>query len=105
MLTFGEIFGRLFDVGLDLLASTLDPSTGTITAQLGDVTKDRADSDSAELWFGAPGLVARPALPTQGQASCQCIALKRSDHDLAFAYRDLRASSIHGNLASGEFCL
>lgn len=105
MLTFGEIFGRMFDVGLDILASTLDLKTGTLTAQLGDVTKDRADSDSAEMWFGAPGLAARPALPDQGKASCQAIVLKRSDHDLAIAYRDLRANDIYANLAPGEGCI
>ena len=105
MLSHGEIFSRLFDIGLDILASTLDLKTGTLTAQFGDVTKGTADSDSAEMWFGAPGLAARPALPTQGAASCQVLCLKRSDHDIGFAYRDLRASSIYGNLAPGEGCL
>jgi len=104
MITIGEVFSRLFDVGLDVLATTLDIKTGTLTAQLGDVTKDRADSDLAECWFGAPGLAARAALPTQGQASCQTIVLKRGDHDIAFAYRDLRANDIYANLAPGEGC-
>lgn len=102
MLTIGEIFSRLFDVGLDILASTIDQATGTLTAQFGDVTKDQADSDSAELWFGSPGIAGRPALPTQGKASCQVICLKRSDHDIGFAYRDLRGTKIYGNLAPGE---
>lgn len=103
--SLGEIFGFLFDIGVDILATTLDAVTGTITAQIGDVTKDRADSDAAELWYGAPGLVTRPAPPTQGKASCQGVFLKRGDHDIGIAYRDLRANEEFGNLAPGEGAL
>jgi hypothetical protein len=91
----------LFDVS-DVLSSTLDPSTGTLTIQLGDVTKDRADTSKAEVWQGASGICSRPALPTQGKASCQAFHLKRSDHDVAFAYRDLRATAIYKNLSPGD---
>jgi hypothetical protein len=99
--TLHEVFSYLLGIG-DLLASTLDSATGTILGQLGDVTKDKADSDAAELWFGAPGLVCRPALPTQGAASCQALHVKRSDHDICVAYRDLRANEVYANLAAGE---
>jgi hypothetical protein len=99
-----EMWGQFFDVS-DVLSSTLDPATGTLTIQLGDVTKGRADSNKAEVWQGASGVCSRPALPTQGKASCQCLHLKRSDHDMGFAYRDLRATSIYGNLSPGDTCL
>lgn len=104
-LTLGEIFAHLFSIGVDVIATTYDAATKTITAQLGDVVKGRADSDGAELWFGAPGLWSRPANPTQGSAACQTLAIRRGDHDRVFAYRDLRCSSIYGALDAGETCV
>jgi len=98
-----EVFAWLFDVGVDILSSTLDQTTGTLLVQLGDVTKDRVDSDSAE-WWQQPGFASRPALPQQGKASCQALILKSGDQDIAFAARDLRANSIYGNLAPSEAC-
>jgi hypothetical protein len=100
-----DVVGYLFEFGVDVLASTLDPTTGTITLQLGDVAQGRADSNNAEMWQGASGICSRPALPTQGKASCQVCVIKKSDRDMPFAYRDLRATAIYANLEPGATCL
>jgi hypothetical protein len=104
MSSLAETFGYLFDIGVDVLSTTLDQATGTILAQLGDVTKGRVDSNTAELWQ-APGLASRPALPDAGKASCQALVLKRSSHDIIFAMRDLRSTAIYANLEPGATCL
>jgi hypothetical protein len=100
-----DVVAYLFQFGVDILSTTLDPKTGTITAQLGDVTKGRADSTNTELWQGAAGICSRPALPTQGKASCQGIIVKKSDRDIIIATRDLRATAIYANLEPGATCL
>lgn len=99
-----DVFAYLFDVGQDVLFAGLDKVQNTILCQLGDAIGQTADSDAAELWQ-QPGLWSLPAAPTQGKASCQAIRLKRGDRDIIFATRDLRSSSIYGNLKPGETCV
>lgn len=100
----GRAFSYLFDVGKDILFSELDKATQTILCQTGDATNQVTDADVAELWQ-QPGFWSLPAPPTQGKPSCQAIVLKRSDHDIIIATRDLRSSSIYGNLQPGETCV
>lgn len=95
-----EYFARFFSIGLDILSTTVDPTTGVITVQLGDSTKAVPDTDKAELWSW-PGLASTPQPPTSGQTSCQTIAIRRSDHDLVIATKDTRNSSINADLDSG----
>ena len=99
-----EIFGFLFDLGVDVLSSTLDKETNVITVQLGDVQKGVADSNSAEWWQHA-GFCSNPAPPTAGNSACQALVLKRSDRDIVFATSDKRASKIYAQLQPGETCV
>ncbi len=99
-----ETFAELFDVGKDILVTTLNSVTNMVTAQLGDSTSQHAETDNNE-WWQHVGFVSRPAKPTQGGASCQGLCLKANDHDIIFATRDTRGSSIVGNLADGEACM
>lgn len=99
-----EVFGWLFDVGVDVLATSLGKVSGIVTAQLGDSTAGKADSDSAELWQQT-GFYSRPAPPSAGGASCQGLVLKSGDRDIVFATSDKRSSQIYGNLAPGEACV
>lgn len=98
-----EVFSQLFDVGVDILATSFGKVTGIVLAQLGDVGTEKADSDGAELWQQT-GFYSRPAPPSQGGAACQGIVLKSGDRDLIIATSDKRASGIYGNLAAGEAC-
>lgn len=93
----------LFSIGADIMATTVDKVTNVILAQLGDSTTEQVDSDAAEVW-GPIGWAARAAAPTQGAPSCQALALRRSDRDIIFATRDVRGSSVYGNIAAGEAC-
>lgn len=99
----GSIFGQLFDLGVDVLVTSLSKATGVVSAQLGDSTAGVPDSDNAEWWQHA-GFASRAAPPTQNGSSCQGLVLKCSDRDVVFASRDTRASQIYGNLAPGETC-
>jgi hypothetical protein len=104
-----EAFGQLFDVGKDILIAYVDQATNVILAQFGDAMNDVADSDTAEVW-GPPGYYAIPANPTKATGStiagaCQALVLKGSDRDRAFATRDVRDSSVYGNLKPGERCI
>lgn len=96
-----RIFGELFHIGVDVLVTTIGKVSGVITAQLGDSVSQQPDSDNAEWWQHA-GFASRCALPTQGGASCQALAIKCDDRDLIFATRDTRGTSILGNLSDGE---
>lgn len=96
-----SIFGQIFDLGVDVLVTTLDKATGVILAQLGNSTTGRVRSDRVEWWQHA-GFTSRCALPTNGGSSCQSLIIKCGDRDVIFATRDTRGTSIIGNLADGE---
>ena len=96
-----SLVGQLFDYGVDIMVTTLGKVSGVITAQLGDSTAGKPDSDNAE-WWQHVGFASRPALPTNGGASAQGVILKCSDRDLVIATRDTRGTAVYGNLADGE---
>lgn len=96
--------GDLLHLGLDVLSSKIDPTTGAMLVQLGDSTTGETESDGAEVWQ-QPGLASLPAAPTQGSASCQAIAIRRTDRDMVFAMCDKRATSIYGKMKPGETCV
>lgn len=98
-----EIFSQLFDIGKDILITTLDATTKVILAQIGDSTNATADSDEAE-WWQHTGFTSRPAKPTAGNASCQGLVLK-GNRDVVFGSRDTRGTAIYGNLKDGATCI
>jgi hypothetical protein len=100
----GSIFGYLFSVGLDVMAAQLDKTSNAIRVQAGDSVKQVVYSQSAE-WWQQSGFASIPSPPTQGQHGCQVLGLKRSDRDIFFAARDVRAAAIYGSLNYGEFCV
>jgi hypothetical protein len=99
-----EIFGQLFDIGKDILTTYLSKATNVILAQIGDSTLSTPDSDAAE-WWQQTGFASRPAKPSKGNASCQCISIKNGDRDCIIATRDTRDASIYGALKDGETCI
>jgi hypothetical protein len=99
-----DVFAQMFDVGKDILVTYLNAETNVILAQIGDSTASVPDADAAE-WWQHTGFWSRPALPTQGGASCQGLIIKRGDRDVVYATRDTRNSSIYGKLADGETCV
>ena len=89
----------------DVMTSTKDDTTGSLTSQLGNVTASEVISDGAETWSHF-GFASRPseALPGSDDAP-QVLAIARSDRDLVVAERDVRGQQIYGNLKAGETCL
>ena len=96
-----QIFSYLFAVGFDVLAMSVDATTGALLAQTGDAVSGQADGNGAE-WWQHVGFSSRPSPPTAGQPAAQGISIKRSDHDLVIASRDIRALNSIGNLKDGE---
>lgn len=103
-IAIGDVFARLFDVGIDVLGTFLDAATNVITAQTGDSTSEAADSKVCE-WWQQTGFVSRAAAPTQGGSSCQALKIKCGDKDIIFATRDTRGAKLSGNLKPGEACV
>jgi hypothetical protein len=99
-----ELFSQFFFVGVDVLSTTIHPTTKAILAQTGDATKSVVESDGVEWWQTA-GVSSRAAKAVAGKAACQAIGLKRGSRDIIFATRDLRSSTIYGALKEGETCV
>lgn len=99
-----RVVGQVFDIGVDILCTTVDPATGVLSGQTGDSTTQTPDSDKSE-WWQHTGFTSRPATPSVGNASCQGIVLKQNDRDQIIATRDTRGTAILGNLADGETCV
>jgi hypothetical protein len=94
----------LFQIGVDLLRTTVDKVTNSITAQLGDVTTSSVYSNGAE-WWQQIGFASRPSQPKAGQSAAQGITIRSSDQDICIASKDVRSQAIYGNLNDGETCL
>jgi len=92
--------------GIDLIGSYVDPGTGTIILQTGDVVNGFSESDSVTLWQPI-GYLARPSNPTPGtnNASCQGIVIRQSNNDICQGTRDIRSQKIAGSLQPGEVCM
>ncbi len=94
----------LFQVGVDILKTTIDAVTGKILAYTGDVVGQESDSDNVE-WWQHVGFASRPAKPEAGKAAAQGVVIRRGDHDINIASQDVRGLGIYGNLADGETCV
>lgn len=89
----------------DIMATTKDDETGTLTCQLGNAITAQVVTEGAEFWF-PPGFAARPSdVQTKPDDSAQAIAISRSDQDMVIATRDVRSQDIYGALKPGETCL
>lgn len=94
----------MFAVGIDVLATVVSSTTKLITAQLGDVFRNLAETDEAE-WWQHVGFASRPSLPKPGEAACQALALRQGGRDVLFGSRDKRGADLAGSLKDGETCV
>jgi hypothetical protein len=99
-----DVFSQLFDIGKDVLFTSVNSTTKAILAQFGDSTKEVPESNKA-AWWQHTGFTSRPSAPTQGNSSCQALVLKSGSRDIIFATRDTRGATIYGNLKEGETCV
>lgn len=96
--------GAQFIVGDDVLGSTRDDTTNTITLQLGDVVDSDAVSQDAML-VQQPGLCSRPSAATAGRKAAQAYGIRQGDRDVVLGVRDSRSAAIYGGLGEGETCV
>lgn len=94
----------LFFIGKDVLTTTVNKVTRKISAQIGSVRGEVAESDNVE-WWQHVGFASRPSKPTKGRAAAQALGINRGDYDIAFASQDVRSLAIYGELDHGETCL
>lgn len=94
-------YEALFDYP-DILDSSVDPGTGTVVYQTGNVDGSPGNSDGTEL-YGPPNYYARPAQATATDAP-QGVAIRRGDHDVVLGVRDVRgaANALATPLGYGE---
>jgi hypothetical protein len=94
----------LVHFGYDILTTTVDPTTGKILAQLGDVHKETTDTDNAEM-VQQVGIASRPSNPEAGKQAAQAVCIKTGDHDVCVGTQDLRGLGLYGNIKPGETCV
>ncbi len=94
----------IFGIGIDVLQTSVNPVTGKILAQIGDVVGQSTDGDNVE-WWQQVGFASRPAKPDAGKAAAQAVVIKQGNQDVAIASQDVRGLNIYGNLKDGETCV
>ncbi len=94
----------LFQVGVDILKTTVSAVTNKILAQTGDAVGQTTDADNVS-WWQHVGFASRPPVPVPGKQAAQAVVIKRGDRDIAIASQDLRGLETYGNLADGETCV
>lgn len=92
----------MIKVGPDILKSTLDPKTGKILLQLGDVHRETVDADGVEQWQPY-GFLSRPPKPDTGEKkAAQAVVLQAADRDIAIGTQDIRGMKLGGQVGEGE---
>lgn len=99
-----SLIGQFLLIGINVLKTTVDTTTKTILAQLGDVIGSDVEGDNAE-WWQHVGFSSRPSNPVAGVSAAEAIGIRASDRDLCFGSRDLRSQGIYGSLSDGETCV
>lgn len=90
----------------DCLSTTVDPTTFSILAQVGNASSPEVYSDNNEIW-SPPGLISIPAGITKIPTSVapQLVYLERPDQNIVIGHKDTRLQDIIGTLQPGETCL
>lgn len=93
-----------FQVGINILRTTVSATTKRILAQTGSITGKTPDADNVE-WWQHVGFVSRPPKPEPGKAAAQAVVVRQGGNDVAIASQDARGLELAGQLADGEFCV
>lgn len=89
----------------DLMSTTLDSTTNTVTGQLGDALNSEVVIDRAEVWQQV-GFASRPSNVLESpEDAAQSLSIERADGEIIFASRDIRGQQIYGNLGEGDTCI
>lgn len=96
----------LFQVGVDILRTTVSAATKRILAQTGSITGGNGppDRDNVE-WWQHVGFASRPPKAQAGKKACQAIVVRQGGTDFAIASQDPRGLELYGALSDGETCV
>lgn len=94
----------VFQVGVDILGTSVSSTTKRVLLQTGSVVGQTADASNVEHWQTV-GLISRPPKPDAGKVACQAIVLRQGGNDVCVALQDTRGLALAGQLADGETCL
>jgi hypothetical protein len=91
----------VFQIGVDILRTTVTTVTKKIVAQTGSVVGKTTDADNVE-WWQHVGFTSRPPKPHAGKAAAQAVVIRQGGIDVAISSQDLRGLDLYGELADGE---
>lgn len=95
----------VFQIGVDILRTTLQDATKRILAQTGTVNGDgQTDADNVE-WWQHIGFASRPPKAVPGKEATKAVVVRHGSADIALASHDVRGLELYGNLADGETCI
>lgn len=91
----------VFQLGVDILRTSLSTATKKILAQTGSVVGKTTDADGVE-WWQSVGFASRPPKPQAGKTAAQAIVIRQGGIDAAICSQDLRGLDLYAELADGE---
>lgn len=94
-----------FEVGVDILSTSVSDTTKKILAQTGSNTGEGQTSNDGVEWWQHVGLASRPSDPEKGKTAAQAVIVRQGTIDVAIASQDARGLALYGNLKAGETCL
>lgn len=95
----------VFQIGVDILRTTVKDATKRILAQTGTVNgQGQVDADNVE-WWQHIGFASRPPKAVPGQKATKAVVIRQGGTDAAIASHDERGLELYGNLADGETCV
>lgn len=96
---------EMFQIGVDVLRTTVEEATKRILAQTGAVNGEgQTDSDNVE-WWQHVGFASRPPKAVPGSEACKAFVVRQGTVDAAIASHDMRGLEMYGNLSDGETCV
>lgn len=85
----------------DVLGTTRDEATNSISAQLGNVIVEQATSPGAE-WVQHVGFCSLPSKASPKVTAAQVVCVTSSGRDVCIASKDVRGQQLYANLRPGE---
>jgi hypothetical protein len=95
----------LFEVGVEVLSTSVSEETHKILAQTGRNTDEGETHGNNVEWYQHVGFASRPANPEKGKAAAQAFVVRQGGQDIAIASQDLRGADVKGALGPGETCI
>lgn len=96
---------EIFQIGIDVLKTTVDNTTKKILAQIGNVNGAGLNQGDNVEWYQHVGFASRPPKAVPGEEACKAVSIRQGGTDAVIASHDARGLELYGNLADGETCI